>query len=112
MAARSRSFSLGARLSTLRAVSCAPSSPGVVVRALATSSTDLKDRLEQQTLADVRSRLRVDQGSERAAEADEPWDDDVAEGDAEAGHEVGGPKGLEPTRFGDWERKGRCTDFA
>ena len=25
--------------------------------------------------------------------------------------EVGGPKGPEPTRFGDWERDGRCTDF-
>lgn len=25
--------------------------------------------------------------------------------------EVGGPKGPEPTRFGDWERKGRCIDF-
>jgi hypothetical protein len=25
--------------------------------------------------------------------------------------EVGGPKGLEPTRFGDWEKDGRCTDF-
>ena len=25
--------------------------------------------------------------------------------------EYGGPKGLEPTRFGDWERKGRCSDF-
>lgn len=25
--------------------------------------------------------------------------------------EIGGPKGLEPTRFGDWEQKGRCTDF-
>ncbi|MSO72777.1 MAG: DUF1674 domain-containing protein [Rhodospirillaceae bacterium] len=25
--------------------------------------------------------------------------------------EVGGPKGPEPTRFGDWERKGRCSDF-
>ena len=25
--------------------------------------------------------------------------------------EVGGPKGLEPTRFGDWERDGRCVDF-
>jgi len=25
--------------------------------------------------------------------------------------EVGGPKGLEPTRFGDWERNGRCSDF-
>lgn len=25
--------------------------------------------------------------------------------------EVGGPAGPEPTRFGDWERKGRVTDF-
>ena len=22
-----------------------------------------------------------------------------------------GPKGPEPTRYGDWEQKGRCTDF-
>ena len=25
--------------------------------------------------------------------------------------EVGGTKGPEPTRYGDWEHKGRCTDF-
>jgi hypothetical protein len=25
--------------------------------------------------------------------------------------ETGGPKGPEPTRYGDWEQKGRCTDF-
>lgn len=25
--------------------------------------------------------------------------------------EIGGPKGLEPTRYGDWERDGRCIDF-
>lgn len=25
--------------------------------------------------------------------------------------EIGGPKGPEPTRFGDWERAGRCSDF-
>ncbi len=25
--------------------------------------------------------------------------------------EIGGPKGPEPTRYGDWERKGRCFDF-
>ena len=25
--------------------------------------------------------------------------------------EKGGPKGLEPTRYGDWEKAGRCTDF-
>ena len=25
--------------------------------------------------------------------------------------EIGGPKGLEPTRYGDWEKRGRCIDF-
>ncbi len=25
--------------------------------------------------------------------------------------EIGGPKGLEPTRYGDWEKRGRCVDF-
>lgn len=25
--------------------------------------------------------------------------------------ELNGPTGPEPTRFGDWERKGRCIDF-
>jgi hypothetical protein len=25
--------------------------------------------------------------------------------------ETGGPKGPEPTRYGDWERAGRCIDF-
>jgi hypothetical protein len=25
--------------------------------------------------------------------------------------EINGPKGLEPTRYGDWERNGRCIDF-
>lgn len=25
--------------------------------------------------------------------------------------EIGGQKGPEPTRYGDWEKNGRCTDF-
>lgn len=25
--------------------------------------------------------------------------------------EIGGPDGPDPTRYGDWERKGRCIDF-
>jgi len=25
--------------------------------------------------------------------------------------EIGGPAGPEPTRYGDWEQNGRCTDF-
>ncbi len=33
-----------------------------------------------------------------------------ATGDTPA-REIGGPRGPEPTRYGDWERNGRCTDF-
>ncbi len=29
----------------------------------------------------------------------------------EAAEETGGPQGLEPTRYGDWEKAGRCIDF-
>lgn len=29
----------------------------------------------------------------------------------ETPEEVGGPKGREPTRYGDWEGKGICRDF-
>ena len=31
--------------------------------------------------------------------------------EAERPREIGGPKGPEPTRYGDWEVGGRCTDF-
>ena len=30
---------------------------------------------------------------------------------AAAPHELGGPAGPEPTRYGDWERKGLAVDF-
>jgi hypothetical protein len=38
---------------------------------------------------------------------------DLAPGAAGPGvvREIGGPKGPEPTRYGDWERAGRCVDF-
>lgn len=28
-----------------------------------------------------------------------------------AAEEFGGREGLEPTRYGDWEKNGRCIDF-
>ena len=47
-----------------------------------------------------------------------PQADDASAGTAPAGQppslprrEIGGPAGPEPTRFGDWEHKGRCIDF-
>ncbi|HEX8640742.1 MAG TPA: DUF1674 domain-containing protein [Allosphingosinicella sp.] len=32
-------------------------------------------------------------------------------GESAATEESGGPKGKEPTRYGDWESKGICWDF-
>jgi hypothetical protein len=34
----------------------------------------------------------------------------AAQGEAKP-KELNGPKGLEPTRYGDWERKGIVSDF-
>jgi len=61
------------------------------------------------TLASVEAAARVPR-----AEVTQP-----AAGQAQAGvpptvvapAEIGGPGGLEPTRYGDWERRGRCIDF-
>lgn len=35
----------------------------------------------------------------------------IAHGEKAKAKEIGGAKGLEPTRYGDWEAKGRCYDF-
>ena len=40
-----------------------------------------------------------------------PASSGVASEKAREPREIGGPKGPEPTRYGDWERNGRCTDF-
>lgn len=49
------------------------------------------------------------------AETDDhgPSDEEAQEqpGSQQRPKELGGPKGPEPTRYGDWERKGRCSDF-
>lgn len=44
----------------------------------------------------------------RPDNADQPAD---TAGPRQKPGEVGGPKGPEPTRYGDWEVDGRCTDF-
>lgn len=35
----------------------------------------------------------------------------AAQDNSSRAKEVQGPKGLEPTRYGDWEHKGLCSDF-
>ncbi len=47
----------------------------------------------RRALEEAAARRKADQAAEAAAA------------------ELGGPAGLEPTRFGDWERKGVAVDF-
>lgn len=49
--------------------------------------------------------------SETPAATPTPAEEPGFKGPAQPPGEIGGPKGLEPTRFGDWEFKGRCSDF-
>ena len=44
------------------------------------------------------------------AAADEPLKD-VPQDQAPMAREIGGRKGPEPTRYGDWEKKGIISDF-
>jgi hypothetical protein len=53
--------------------------------------------------------VRVSEGSSVPADAGLRADPGVP--NASRLREIGGPSGPEPTRFGDWERKGRCIDF-
>ena len=45
------------------------------------------------------------------AEASVPAQPQSAASDAQAPREIGGREGPDPTRFGDWEKNGRCIDF-
>ena len=54
----------------------------------------------------------VEEGTEKSADSGDRLEKSAAEApQLAAADEIGGPKGPEPTRFGDWERKGRCIDF-
>lgn len=54
---------------------------------------------------------RVDNAAASQQEGTLPRPEDKAGAAATHTEEIGGPAGPEPTRYGDWERKGRCIDF-
>ena len=56
----------------------------------------------ERPLSDVAKRALAEAEERRAKAADDA---------AKHGKEVDGPKGPEPTRYGDWERKGIASDF-
>lgn len=53
-----------------------------------------------------RRSVSVAPESGQEAKADEPISPETKKP-----KEIGGPSGLEPTRYGDWEINGRCIDF-
>ena len=62
---------------------------------------------EQATDDEIAARI-ADAGLRAKAEADARRE---KEDKKQLPPELGGPKGPEPTRFGDWERKGIAVDF-
>ena len=62
---------------------------------------DVPHATRERPLSDVARRALLEAAERRAVEF----------GKAEAPTELGGPRGPEPTRFGDWEKKGIAVDF-
>ena len=69
-------------------------------------STVVKSPLERNELQLIMS----DSQSPEEPELEEAVEDQSAQ-DADESQEYGGPRGMEPTRYGDWEKNGRCIDF-
>ena len=67
---------------------------------LANQHLDARTKAEQKADA-AGAKIRAEKINEVALNPNAPAQPD----------EYGGPKGLEPTRYGDWERAGRCFDF-
>lgn len=61
-----------------------------------------KQKIDQENLSPEARRALAEAAERRAA---------AKQADAAPSPEHGGPKGKEPTRFGDWERKGIAYDF-
>jgi hypothetical protein len=81
--------------------------PPVTDRPEPASGTSVDGRAAE---ADVRGKDPRRLAEEKADRAGEKWRRE-AEARGEIPKETGGPKGLEPTRYGDWEKAGRCFDF-
>ena len=77
----------------------------------------MSDRPEE--LSSDGQRADAEHSAERADTCRPPTDHrspgapntETTDHDDERPVEIGGQKGPEPTRYGDWEKNGRCTDF-
>ncbi len=61
------------------------------------TNQSIRDEMSKSENSDKQERVEADETERNEAE--------------KTPSEVGGPKGKEPTRYGDWEKNGRCIDF-
>jgi hypothetical protein len=54
---------------------------------------------------------KAEPDASEAESTSESTTDDTRSGEAQRPQEIGGRGGLDPTRYGDWEKAGRCIDF-
>ena len=75
-----------------------------------TPADDLSALQPKKTLTPQAQRALAE-AAERRAKAEAEWLRAKAEAEWLRAKEEGGPAGPEPTRYGDWERKGTAVDF-
>ena len=67
-------------------------------------NTDIPHATSDRPISEVARRALLEAAERRA-------DEEAHEASKNLAEEHGGPRGLEPTRYGDWEKKGLAIDF-
>jgi len=65
---------------------------------------------KEHTEKELTNRLSIDTNKKKSG-SEVAIDEQEKQQSFDLPKELNGPKGLEPTRYGDWESKGRCYDF-
>ena len=83
----------------------------VVTRSMSSAIPHQEIPLQNNKQESIKEDLETKNKEEEEGEDDAQYVDENGNFVNKATGEVGGPRGPEPTRYGDWEQKGRCSDF-
>ncbi|GKC14344.1 succinate dehydrogenase assembly factor 4, mitochondrial [Tanacetum coccineum] len=106
-------------MANLRRLMTSPPPPALISTVRSSLSTSITRLISTspETLPNINNQNEQDpiKQTQNHENENEQEEEDDLEGDEpdmnkDTG-EIGGPKGPEPTRYGDWERNGRCSDF-
>ncbi|KAL2527446.1 hypothetical protein Adt_12500 [Abeliophyllum distichum] len=77
-------------------------------RRLICSTTQLFTQQQEKKKPSV---TEINEKTQEQIEDEQKFDSEDEEDKNKLTGEIGGPRGPEPTRYGDWEKNGRCSDF-